>query len=565
MINSLTIKNFALIKDIDLNFEKGFNVLVGETGAGKSIILSAIQFALGAKIDKSIIRTGENFTKVNVCFSNLTPSTREFLMGYGIEFSEELVISRSLNLDGKNDCRANGDMINLTMLRTIAETLIDSYYQNEAVQILNVKNHIKMLDGYDSITINNIKNNLAEIRKDLKQVDEKIKMLGGSSENRERDIDILKFQISEIEEMNLVENEDIEIQAKIKILNNAEKISSAIDNASSMISNSQQSCLTLIKESCNEINRISNLDESFNVVVERLNAVRYELEDVYQTLDDFKSNIYYDESLLLQLDSRLDKIKALKRKYGSTVEEIKNFCALSQEKLNYLVNADEEYEKLNCERIKILKKLYDICIELSNHRKKIAKEIEEKISAELVSLGMKNAKFVVCFRPISEFTNEFSCGADGADDIEFMFSANLGENVKNISKAISGGEMSRFMLALKNILVDKDGVDTLILDEVDSGISGEIGSKVAEKIGSISKHKQVICITHLSQVTAMADNYIFVYKQVEDKSTHTNIKSLTESEIIEYIAKLSNPNLSDNALKNACELKSWANEYKNSI
>ena len=565
MINSLTIKNFALIKDIDLNFEKGFNVLVGETGAGKSIILSAIQFALGAKIDKSIIRTGENFTKVNVCFSNLTPSTREFLMGYGIEFSEELVISRSLNLDGKNDCRANGDMINLTMLRTIAETLIDSYYQNEAVQILNVKNHIKMLDGYDSITINNIKNNLAEIRKDLKQVDEKIKMLGGSSENRERDIDILKFQISEIEEMNLVENEDIEIQAKIKILNNAEKISSAIDNASSMISNSQQSCLTLIKESCNEINRISNLDESFNVVVERLNAVRYELEDVYQTLDDFKSNIYYDESLLLQLDSRLDKIKALKRKYGSTVEEIKNFCALSQEKLNYLVNADEEYEKLNFERIKILKKVYDICIELSNHRKKIAKEIEEKISAELVSLGMKNAKFVVCFRPISEFTNEFSCGADGADDIEFMFSANLGENVKNISKAISGGEMSRFMLALKNILVDKDGVDTLILDEVDSGISGEIGSKVAEKIGSISKHKQVICITHLSQVTAMADNYIFVYKQVEDKSTHTNIKSLTESEIIEYIAKLSNPNLSDNALKNACELKSWANEYKNSI
>lgn len=565
MINSLTIKNFALIKDLNLDLEKGFNVLVGETGAGKSIILSAIQFALGSKIDKSIIRTGESNVKVTISLSNIKPSTIEILNDYGIEFSEELIISRSLSIEGKNDCRVNGEIINLTMLRSIAETLIDSYYQNEAVQILNVKNHIKMLDSYDSVNIDNMKSEISVIRNDLKQIDEKIKLLGGSSENREREIDILKYQIKEIEEINVTKNEDVEIQSKIKILNNAEKINYAIDNAISMLSNSQQSCLSLIKESYNELNRISNLDDSFNAILERLNAVRYEIEDIYQTIDDYKSNVYYDESLLLQLDARLDKIKDLKRKYGSSVEEIENFCSLSKEKLKYLENADEEYEKLDNEKLKLLKKLYDICIKLSNHRKQIAKEIEYKISEELVSLGMKNTQFIISFKPIGDFSNQFSCSIDGADDIEFMFSANLGQNIRSISKAISGGEMSRFMLALKNILVDKDGVDTLILDEVDSGISGEIGGKVAEKIASISKNKQIICITHLSQVTAMADNYIYVYKSIENNSTQTNIKNLYDNEIIEYIARLSNPNISDNALKNASELKSWANKYKNSI
>lgn len=563
MISSLSIKNYALIKNMEIGLEKGFNVLIGETGAGKSIILSSIHFVLGGKSDKTVISSGEDFTKVSIVFTSIQDSTNSVLKDLGFELSDELILSRVLRLDGKNECRINGEIATLVMLKIIAETLVDSYYQNEGVEILKVKNHLRMLDSYAPLMLVSFKSEIAIYKERLTSIDRSLNELGGNFENREREMDLLKYQLNEIDEVNIQDGEEEEIVEKLKIMNNSEKIISSIDSAQMLLSENSNACLTSLKYALSEIAQLSNLDNQFASIYERLNSARYELEDIADFISDYKSKCFYDEKQLTQLDNRLDRIKALKKKYGATLNKINEFYQSSKQRLEQLSNAEENILKLTNERASVAKKLYEQCQQLSTKRRSVAKEIEQKICIELETLGMKNARFIVHFNDAPLFTEKFNCSLEGYDDIEFMFSANLGQELKSIAKTISGGEMSRFMLALKNIIVDKDGIATLILDEVDSGISGDIGSRVAEKIASIAVNKQILCITHLPQVTAMADNYYFVYKEIENDKTRTNVRMLNDEEQINYLAKLSSPSLTPSAISNAKELKQWGNNYKN--
>ena len=562
MIESVYIKNFALAKELEINFSKGFNVIVGETGAGKSIIISAILFALGSKVDKSIIRTGENIVRVNLKFVDLSSKVLEMFKEYDVE--DELYISRTYNIEGKNECKINGIPLSLTELKNLSANLMDSCMQHETLSVLKTKNQLKFLDAYIGNDINKQIDILSSKDFELKKIQNQLSELGGDPENRERTIDLLKYQINEIEEINPKLNDEEELRESIRKITDTEKIAS---NLNSVINNfdGSNACISLMKASLHNISAITSYDDNYQNMYSRLQNQIYELEDMLTDVKNETNNLFYDEKEVDRLDKKLDSIKMLKKKYGPTIQDVYEFLNNAKIKLNALENANEQIEVLELKKNQLIKEIYDICLIISNLRRTTATKLENLLMNEFEDLSMKNAKFKIMFNELSNINN-FEYNETGMDKIEFMFSANKGEELKSLSKTISGGELSRFMLAFKNIFAVNDSVGTLILDEIDSGISGEIGSKVAMKIANIAKRLQVICISHMQQVAAMADNYVFVEKQTNNDSTESKVKILNEEEQIFYIAKISSGiNITDNALCNAKEMKEIANLNKSKL
>ncbi len=557
MLHTLKIKNFALIYDQTINFTNNFNVLVGETGAGKSLILDALSFVLGDKANKMNIRFGEDKLSVQAVFDN-NKNTLAFLEENNIDSDDFLIISRSLSQDGKSIATINGSIVTTSLLKQVAIKLIDSYAQNENIELLNVKNHLSILDSYSGQEVEKLKNEIATYLTRLNALNSQMEQLGGDSKNRDRELELLNYQIADIENANLVIGEDEEIQNKINKLSNIEKVFENLRLANSNLSYIEEK----ISECQHFITLAEKYDPSLNNILERINSAKIEIKDIKDSIDFDEGE--YDINEIDSLNKRLEDIKSLKKKYGNTIEDILDYLSKIKENYDNLLFGEEKLNKLNKEKTEIIKQLYTVCVNLSNERKKFAKMVEELVISELKFLGFNNCNFKIQFNEMpalesATFTHK------GLDEVEFLFSANAGENLKSLAKTISGGEMSRFMLALKNIFAGAFETSTLVFDEIDTGISGEIGQKVAERLAMLSKKYQLICITHLCQVSAMADNYIYVAKEVADNKTYTKTKILNNKEIIDYIAVASGAEPTEVAIKFATELKERAESFKKNI
>lgn len=548
MLQTLSIKNVALISSLSIDFGRHFNVLLGETGAGKSIIFDALNFVLGAKIDKTLLRSGESTMRVDAVFTNLKESTLELLKEFGIE-EDEIVLTRTYSQDGKSSIRINGLPSTQSVLKNVGDIIVNSYSQHESVDMLKTKNHLIMLDKYGNEKIKPLKEKLQSEYHTFKDIENKIKSLGGNDFERERTKSLLLYQIKEIEDANLKVGEDEEVKERLKFLSNAEKINQAITICEELLSDNNDSCINSLQQSSSLLSSISgfgNIDECKN----RLDSARYEIEDIYQTLVDIKSSAEFDENEYEELDRRNDLIKSLIKKYGGSIEKTLEYLENSKKQFEELENSVALIEKLEKDKSDIETKLNNTAEMLSNVRKTYAQEITKKITCELRELGMKSSSFDVKFNRLETITLE------GLDDVEFVFSANKGQELKSLAKTASGGELSRFMLAVKNIFAEIGSAQTLVFDEIDAGISGETGNIVGQKLNNITRYAQVLCITHLPQVASYGDDFFYVSKTEDKTSTLTQIKHLEGDEIIYNLARMiGGDNVSDIALSHAKEMR----------
>ena len=548
MLQTLSIKNVALISSLSIDFGKHFNVLLGETGAGKSIIFDALNFVLGAKIDKTLLRSGESTMRVDAVFTNLKESTLELLKEFGIE-EDEIVLTRTYSQDGKSSIRINGLPSTQSVLKNVGDILVNSYSQHESVDMLKTKNHLIMLDKYGNEKIKPLKEKLQSEYHTFKDIENKIKSLGGNDFERERTKSLLLYQIKEIEDANLKVGEDEEVKERLKFLSNAEKINQAITICEELLSDNNDSCINSLQQSSSLLSSISgfgNIDECKN----RLDSARYEIEDIYQTLVYIKSSAEFDENEYEELDRRNDLIKSLIKKYSGSIEKTLEYLENSKKQFEELENSVALIEKLEMDKSDIETKLNNTAEMLSNVRKTYAQEITKKITCELRELGMKSSSFDVKFNRLESITLE------GLDDVEFVFSANKGQELKSLAKTASGGELSRFMLVVKNIFAEIGSAQTLVFDEIDAGISGETGNIVGQKLNNITRYAQVLCITHLPQVASYGDDFFYVSKTEDKTSTLTQIKHIEGDEIIYNLARMiGGDNVSDIALSHAKEMR----------
>lgn len=565
MLERLRLQNFALFVDQSVEFENGFNSLLGETGAGKSIIIDALSFVIGAKSDKIVIRYGENSTKVEAVFSELSQNAKNLLDEAGIEFDDSIIVSRSLSVSGKNDIRVNGNFVTLTFLKELGACLINIFGQHENMTLLNDKNHLSILDSYDEEKTSELKNQIGHLLRESHDIDEKINSLGGDQATRERDIDLLEYSINEIESANLTVGEDEELSKNIAKSASFEKIVSAINSAiSTMEMGSAFSVEGNLKQSSKLLLEIEKYDEKFGELAKRLDSTRLEVEDIRETLEEERDASYFDERQLESMIEREQVIKKLKRKYGATIEDVLQYLSDAKQRKDNLLNAEYEIAKLEKQKDEIVGKLNAVCDKLTSLRKNMAEQIENKVVLELKELGMKNTTFKVQISPKAEQFSRERVNSTGFDDVKFLFSANLGQAVKSLSKTISGGEMSRFMLAVKNVLRNDEGM--LVFDEVDAGISGQIAISVAQKLAKIARHNQILVISHLPQVSSMGDHFFKVTKNVVENQTISTVTKVIGDEIVKVIAGMGfGESLTGNACEYAKDLITKNDEFKKSL
>ena len=566
MLNKLTIKNVALIDSAEIIFKNGLNVLSGETGAGKSVIIESLNFVLGAKADKTLIRTGESECMVKAEFDvsgNLAIENvyREF----DIEPDDNLIISRKFNNDGKSSVKINGETVSLSMLKKFTILLVDVHGQSEHFHLLKNNNQLQLLDKFGGEKIQELKNCLKTDFIEYKNINNQIDSLGGDEAQRLLRLDILNYQIAEIERVNLQEGEEDELIALRQKIAHQQKITDALSSVNSCLSN--EGGVTDILSNLNRIlSSIAEYDSEYLALSERLDQAFSELDDISSSASRILDTFDIFDCNPNEIEDRLESIKNLKKKYGQDFEQINNFLLNAREEKDKLENFNELAEKLLIQKDKVQNKLYANYLLLSKLRKQTAESLTNNVVLELRELGMPKAQFTVDFAPIPEKEDCKFDTANGLDKIEFMFSANLGEPIKPLSYVISGGEMSRFMLSLKTQTSKHSDISTFIFDEIDAGISGVTAKVVAEKLAKISKQVQVVAITHLPQISAMADNNLLIEKNEDAKRTITNVKTLSVEEKITEITRLISGSVDSNSsIEHAKELIDNAIKYKKSL
>lgn len=565
MLEKLNIKNVALIKSLEINFQSGFNVILGETGAGKSIIIDSLNFALGSKADKTLIRAGEETMAVSALFVDVSNNVKSILCGFGLDESDEVLLSRTYSQTGKGEARINGEIVAISMLKQIGEALVDSYGQNESIALLKQKNHLEILDLYKPKDEIQVKEEIQGLIQKLNELNLKIKKLGGDEASRERQIDLLSFQTNEIENANLQENEDEILEEKLKKLSNSEKIMEAISSAFELLENENGAIATL-KQSLNNLRSVERYDDKIEILSQKLDEFIINIDELGEEIYSLSNDYDFNENELNQMIERRDVLDSLKRKYGGSLENVLKYLSKASEELEMLKNSKDILNSLENDKKKLLEVAAEKFNELGKIRRAHALEIEQKLSTALAELGILKAQFKVNFFPIVRSIEEVETfSLNCMEDVEFLFSANLGEELKPLAKTISGGEMNRFMLAFKNIIADINGPSTLIFDEIDSGISGKVATQVAEKIAKLSKTYQVLCISHLPQVASMGDCFFFVSKSNDGERTQTSIKMLSNEEIAFQIALLTYGNVDDKKLELTREMLALNKEIKNKI
>ncbi len=565
MLEKLNIKNVALIKSLEINFQSGFNVILGETGAGKSIIIDSLNFALGSKADKTLIRAGEETMAVSALFVDVSNNVKSILSGFGLDEADEVLLSRTYSQTGKGEARINGEIVAISMLKQIGEALVDSYGQNESIALLKQKNHLEILDLYKPKDEIQVKEEIQNLIDKLNELNLKIKKLGGDEASRERQIDLLSFQTNEIENANLQENEDEILEEKLKKLSNSEKIMEAISSAFELLEN-ENGAISTLKQSLNNLRSVERYDDKIEILSQKLDEFIINIDELGEEIYSLSSDYDFNENELNQMIERRDVLDSLKRKYGGSLENVLKYLSEASEELEMLKNSKDILNSLENDKKKLLEVAAEKFNELGKIRRAHALEIEQKLSTALAELGILKAQFKVNFFPIVSSIEEVETfSLNCMEDVEFLFSANLGEELKPLAKTISGGEMNRFMLAFKNIIADINGPSTLIFDEIDSGISGKVATQVAEKIAKLSKTYQVLCISHLPQVASMGDCFFFVSKSNDGERTQTSIKMLSNEEIAFQIALLTYGSVDDKKLELTREMLALNKEIKNKI
>lgn len=565
MISSINIKNIALIQELTVELSPGLNILSGETGAGKSIIIDSLNFVLGDRAIRSLIRYGEDFARVEVVFTDVSESVFALLKELGIDNEDDYIIINRIMTAGKSECRINGRMVNLAVLRQVVGMLVDVHSQNEAQSLMKVSNHIKLLDEYNG----KILPFLAKFRKILdeyKEIEEKLKEFT-TVDDRERRLDILHYQADEIKTKIMREGEEEELTKNRARYYNMQKIVSAIGEAVACLeSESGFGGVYSISKAENILSSIAKFDEEIGNLAERLDVIKIEAKDILSSLEDKLSGRYEDVNIEV-IEKRLDEIRMLKKKYGGTIDEINQFLVKAEEQIDFLENAEAAEAKLRKKSEAAARILIDGAKALHEMRAESAERFSREILTHLSDLGMKNTVFeILTDFPADDEQILAAIDVNGADSVEFMLSPNAGEPVKPLVKIASGGEMSRFMLALKNVIAETDQIATLVFDEIDTGISGKIAKEVAMKLYNIARSRQVLAVTHLPQLASMGDRQYLIKKNVTDGKTLTSVYPLGEHDMLLEIMRLAgSADNSEIGLSHAKELKKWADDYKASV
>ncbi|MDM8272758.1 DNA repair protein RecN [Ligilactobacillus salivarius] len=550
MLQELSIKDFAIIDEIQISFQPKMTVLTGETGAGKSIIIDALGLLAGGRGSTEFIRKGEKKAVIQGLFTlPREANTYNILEEYGIDSEDgQIILQRDLYRGGRNICRINGMMVNLATLRKVGETLIDIHGQNEHQELMKPENHIDLLDEYDKKT--------SELRNQYQVVYQNYRKLKLSMEKKEADekawaqrLDMLNFQVKEIGEAGLKINEEDELIEEKNKLDNFQAIHDALELSYQILSGEKIDVVGNLGNAMNELSDVSDLSENLQEINTKISDAFYSLEDVARDISDELDSMEWNGERLNEIEERLELIHQLKRKYGDTIEDILHYHIRIVKELREMENAEQNSEKQERQLSEALEKVKELAIKLSKQRKKSAKKLEKMIHEQLSALYMDKAVFEV------KFLNNSKLYSKGIDKVEFYIQTNPGEEMGPLAKIASGGELSRIMLALKTIFSQKMGVTSIIFDEVDTGVSGRVAQAIAEKISQISNNSQVLCITHLPQVAAIADNHYYISKSVNDGRTETSLEELDEKQKIREIARmLSGSEITELTLKHAEEL-----------
>lgn len=550
MLQELSIKDFAIIDEIQISFQPKMTVLTGETGAGKSIIIDALGLLAGGRGSTEFIRKGEKKAVIQGLFTlPREANTYNILEEYGIDSEDgQIILQRDLYRGGRNICRINGMMVNLATLRKVGETLIDIHGQNEHQELMKPENHIDLLDEYDKKT--------SQLRNQYQVVYQNYRKLKLSMEKKEADekawvqrLDMLNFQVKEIKEAGLKINEEDELVEEKNKLDNFQAIHDALELSYQILSGEKIDVVGNLGNAMNELSDVSDLSENLQEINTKISDAFYSLEDAARDISDELDSMEWNGERLNEIEERLELIHQLKRKYGDTIEDILHYHSRIEKELREMENAEQNSEKQERQLSEALEKVKELAIKLSKQRKKSAKKLEKMIHEQLSALYMDKAVFEV------KCLNNSKLYSKGIDKVEFYIQTNPGEEMGPLAKIASGGELSRIMLALKTIFSQKMGVTSIIFDEVDTGVSGRVAQAIAEKISQISNNSQVLCITHLPQVAAIADNHYYISKSVNDGRTETSLKELDEKQKIREIARmLSGSEITELTLKHAEEL-----------
>ena len=538
MIGTLHIRNIGIIEDLSIDLNNGLNVLTGETGAGKTLIIDSLQIISGGRFSKEMIRKGEENSFVELCMYR--EKSEEFQDG-------TIIVSREININGKNMCKINGRMVTVSQLKEFMSKYIEIHGQNDNQDLLDNRLHLRYLDGFIGEKIKKLKDEYLKLYLEYKKVLKDLAENFGDDKERQRKLDLLNYQLNEIEEAKLKKNEEEELEEKRKIFLNSEKISENLNNADNLIG---ENAIDSISMAIRALEKIENIDKKYENTNTNLKSMYYELQELARDINSYKQDIFFDEEERNFVEERLGLIFSLKRKYGNTIDEILKYKIELEDEINKIKNLEGYINNLNTEKKELENKMNILAEELYKIRKQYSIILSKNINKELEELEMKNAKINIHVEKQEEFLKT------GKDKVAFYITTNIGEEEKELSKIASGGEMSRTMLAIKKVLADSDKMPVLVFDEIDTGISGKAANSVADKLKAISKKHQVLCISHLPNIAAVADYNYFISKEVKEERTKTNIKLLKEEEVIKELARISSGEINEVTLKYAEKLRS---------
>lgn len=546
MLSLLHIENIAVIERADIAFNPGFNVLTGETGAGKSIVIDAISAILGERAYRDMIRTGEGKASVRAVFTGVPECS--WFADNGVPYDPETVISREVYLDGKNICRVNGTLVSVSILRKLGIQLINIHGQHDSASLFDEENHLAFLDAFADNE--GLREDYGEKYAAVARLRKEIDSLTMDESEKLRRMETLKYQIAEIEKAELEPGEDEALEERRKLLQNAEKLSSGLNEAAQCLygGDDTDGASGLMAQAEYALGRLLRFSDSFSGLHDRVADLMYQVQDVAEEVRDTRDSLNYSADELEQIEERLDTIHKLRRKYGVTCQDILDYLDKAKKELDEIEFADDHLERLKGKLQKAEKAAWDAALALRENRKQSADALSKRILTELSQLDMPKVQFSCQFR-------ELELTASGADAVAFYMTANAGEALKPLSKVASGGELARIMLAMKNVLAEKDQVATLIFDEVDTGVSGRAAQKVAEKLRSVAAHKQVLCVTHLPQLAALATTHLLIAKSERQGRTYTTVTPLDfEGRKRELARIMGGASITETTLKSAEEM-----------
>ena len=517
MLSLLHIENIAVIECADISFDSGFNVLTGETGAGKSIVIDAISAIIGQRVYRDMIRTGANRASVRAIFTDVPEI--EWFAENGVPYDSETIIQREIFLDGKNVCRVNGTLVTVSILNRLGIQLINIHGQNDSASLFDEANHLRYLDDFAGNGA--LREEYSEAYSVVEDLKHQISRISMDESEKLRKMEMLKYQIAEIEKAELTAGEDQELEERRKLLQNAERISNGMNEAVESLygSDDADGAAGMLATAERVLARISRYSGAISELHEKVADLMYQVQDASELCRDLRDDLSYSADELEEIEARLDKIHKLRKKYGATYEEILKYLDQAKQELDEIEFADDHLERLKGKLKKAENAAWDAAIALRENRKQAADILSQRILSELTQLDMPKVQFSCRF-------TEQELSANGADVVAFYMSANIGEALKPMNKVASGGELARIMLAMKNVLAEQDRVQTLIFDEVDTGVSGRAAQKVAEKLKSVAATKQVLCVTHLPQLAAMGDTHLLIAKGERDGRTYTTVTPL---------------------------------------